>query len=108
MMKVKVTHKEINNKYNNIIRVGYSDLQHLLKYEEPFAYSSGVYGWSCDYYNINGTIIKTGYNTMGKNLSYKLVKTYDDLARTLDCKDAIDNLLDMFIADVVEAGHHED
>lgn len=79
-MKLKATKKEILNGYNKVLRIGYCDLQHLLNYESPFAYSAGVYGWNCDYYNIDGTIISTGYSPIGQDVDYNLIKEYNKKA----------------------------
>lgn len=73
-MKLKATYKEIKQSNSKIIRLGYCEVQTLLRYHEPFAYSCGVYGWNCDYYQIDNTIICTGYRPIG-NLSIK----YDDI-----------------------------
>lgn len=64
--------------------MGYCEGQNLLNYRSPFAYSCGVYGWSCDYYDVNGVLISTGYqpisskNTLEPN--YKLIREFDDKA----------------------------
>lgn len=83
-MKVKVTRKEILNKYNNIIRVGYCQAQYLLSCEDAVAYSSGINGWACDYYDIDGIIISTGYAPIGKEADYNTIKKYNNEARLLD------------------------
>lgn len=67
MSKQLVTKKHIKEMGFPIITAGYCHLQTLLKHSEPFAYSKGVYGWSCDYYIVNYAvgkfaIISTGYN----------------------------------------------
>lgn len=64
-MKCKTTAKAIRANYGSrILSIGYCDAQALLRYETPFAYSSGVYGWNCDYYDIDGVCIATGYRGM--------------------------------------------
>lgn len=60
MNKIKATKKDMRTNYY-IISVGYCKLQNLLRREEPIAYSVGQYGWDCDYYEIDGVIISTGY-----------------------------------------------
>lgn len=64
-MKFKTTKKNIMENYNTIISVGYCNLSYLLQYEQPIAYSAGSAGWSCDYYDIDGVIISTGYAPIG-------------------------------------------
>lgn len=77
-MKIKTTKKEIKNRAGAIIKLGYCKLQNLLgNYAEPFAYSSGIYGWSCDYYNIDGVIISTGYDPIGEEVNGDLVREYE-------------------------------
>ena len=86
MNKIKATKKEMKQNYK-ILGIGYCDLQYLLSYQKPVAYSSSrMYGWLCDYYNINGVIISTGYNHIDtKNMKddYALVKEYEQKARKL-------------------------
>lgn len=82
-MKLKTTKKQIKNNYNKIYSIGYCNAQFLLEYLSPFAYSSGVYGWSCDYYKIDDICISTGYNPIGENINYDLVRKYDDKANKI-------------------------
>ena len=84
MEKYKVTKKVIRQSYDKILSIGYCDLQHLLKYETPFAYSTRAEGWACDYYNIDGVIISTGYAPIGKNIDYEITHRYDDMGKQLD------------------------
>jgi hypothetical protein len=86
-MKFKTTAKEIKNNYHYIIGVGYCELQSLLAHTSPIAYSSGIYGWNCDYYEIitacNRVLICTGYrNIISKNtkVDYKTIQTYENKA----------------------------
>jgi len=93
-MKYKTTAKAIKEGYYKIISVGYCDLQDLLSYKSPTAYSSGYYGWNFDVYDIDGVAIVTGYRGMpSKNskASYTLVKEYEDKSRgkTAEEKDAL-------------------
>ena len=87
-MKLKTTKKQIReNTRGNLYSVGYCALDCLLRDVSPFAYSSGVYGWSCDYYqlSVNGhkVIISTGYSPIGKSIDYKMTREYDNLASKL-------------------------
>jgi hypothetical protein len=82
MNKVRVTKMEMRTNYN-IIKASYCRLQNLLNYEKAIAYSAGINGWSCDYYDINGVIISTGYAPIASdntNASYELMRDYDDRA----------------------------
>lgn len=84
-MKFKTTQKAVKEGYRNIIKVGYCDLQYLLYYKNPVAYTSGVYGWNADIYEIGrGSVICTGYRTFGDiRPDYKLVREYDKKAEKI-------------------------
>lgn len=86
-MKLQTTKANIRNNFGTILTVGYCELQYLLNYCSPFAYSAGSYGWNCDFYQpsfkYSGVCIATGYNTErlgGKRVSYELVKEYEQKA----------------------------
>ena len=76
-MKIKVTKKYIRENSNKIIKLHYCEAQTLLRYENPFAYSTRIYGWSCDYYDVNGVIISTGYSPIGDNVDHELISEYE-------------------------------
>jgi hypothetical protein len=84
-MKYKTTAKELKEGYHTIISVGYCELQFLLKYENPVAYSKGVYGWNFDVYDFEGVAIVTGYRGMPSKNSkmdiYYLAREYDKKAQ---------------------------
>ena len=84
-MKHKTTAKAIRANYpqNLILNVGYCGAQNLLRYEEPTAYASGVYGWNFDLYEVEGLAIVTGYRgtPASKNFDYKILKKYEDKAQ---------------------------
>lgn len=115
-MKFKATKKEMRQ-YNKIISIGYGDAQYLLSNQSPIAYSAGVYGWSCDYYDIDGILISTGYqplkakNTSDTTENYNLLLKLDKQAREISHnykidyekqKKQIDKLLSKFIGEVVQ------
>lgn len=65
-MKFKTTKKAIMNGYPRVLSVGYCDLQFLLYYKSPIAYTSGVNGWGADIYQITDSFaIATGYSPFG-------------------------------------------
>ena len=76
-MKLKTTKTQIKNNFNTIISIGYCNVQYLTYYKNPFAYSSGVNGWACDYYEIENVCLSTGYNPIGQNVDYNLVRKYE-------------------------------
>lgn len=82
-MKLQTTKKAINSNFSKIIRIGYCDLQNLLEYSTPFAYSAGLYGWACDYYEIDNVCISTGYQPIGKHVNYELIKEYETKAEKI-------------------------
>ena len=83
-MKLKVTKKAMRGE--EMYRVGYCDLQHLLRDQQAFAYSAGVYGWACDYYQVGNIYISTGYSPIGKVIDSELVRKYDKMARAITGK----------------------
>ena len=86
MKKIKITMTEARQNHR-ILSVGYCELQGLLEHQEPVAYSCGVYGWNCDYYDIDGVTICTGYRTIKtKNViepDYETIRKYEDVARAI-------------------------
>ena len=99
MNKIKVTKREMKQNYK-ILSVGYCDMQYLLAYETPISYSAGVYGWSCDYYYIQGVVISTGYSPISsKNMKddYKLIKEYEAKAKSCDTREETQKLLNELI-----------
>lgn len=85
-MKLRATKKEMREGYDKVLRIGYCNAQNLLWDEEPFAYSAGRYGWCCDYYDINGVLISTGYapiESKGMRSDYKRIREYEARAERL-------------------------
>lgn len=86
MGKIKLTKSILNTDYWNILGTGYCNLQYLLKFQEPFAYSTRAEGWACDYYNVNNLLISTGYAPMKSKRvksSWELEHEYDEAARKI-------------------------
>lgn len=68
-MKYSTTAKALREGARNLRSAGYCDLQYLLTNHNPVAYTSGVYGWNFDVYEVYGLTICTGYRGMpGKHL----------------------------------------
>lgn len=83
-MKYKTTKKAIQSNYRNIIRVGAAELYYLLKFTEPVAYTSGVYGWNADVYDCDNVAIVAGYRPFGNiTPDYDVVKKYNQLGREI-------------------------
>lgn len=94
-MKLKTTKSNVKENYYRILSIGYCDAQYLLKYKHAFGYSTRVEGWACDYYDIDGVCISTGYSPLAdKNMKYdyKVVREYEEKAISAT-KDEIDVLL---------------
>lgn len=105
-MKFKVTKKEMRQSGRDILKIGYCNAQFLLRGFDPVAYSERREGWACDYYDINGVYISTGYDPIGAKVDYDLIREYDkkaeaiwrDYSRTYEDQEAAVNaLLDDFI-----------
>lgn len=83
-MKKKITRNDMKMWYNDIIKIGYCNAQHLLYCNVPQYYNYGVYGWNYDVYDFGNTAICTGYRPIGNiNAPYEIVRKYDDMARTI-------------------------
>lgn len=116
MSKYKISKKEMYSSYDYIISVPYCELQHLLAFEQEFAYSAWQQ-WNCDYYDVDGILICTGYNPIKAKRSkscYEINHKYDEKARELTSKPYINeeeynnrklmvrNLLKKYIDEVIK------
>lgn len=106
-MKFKTTEKAIKANYSKIIKVSYCNLQHLLQYETPIAYTCGSSGWKADIYEFNGIALVTGYQPFGNiSVDYDLCEEYEEKAQEIinsrisrpDTK--LKKLINLFIIDV--------
>ena len=110
MQKYKTTFKQIKNNNPKVINIGYCAAQYLLYFNNPTAYSSGTYGWNCDFYQLTPAIvIATGYRTGGKLVEYAIVEKYDNLAAEIignktiswdEKKSLANELLEKFVKEV--------
>lgn len=73
-MKFRVAKREMRNQGLPIIAINYCGLGNFMNMFEPFAFSSGKYGWCCDYYQFNNAIISTGYSPIGIEPDEKAVE----------------------------------
>ena len=86
MLKLKATKKTMRDGYRKIISIGYCDAEAILNYQNPIAYSTRVEGWACDYYDVNGVLLSTGYSPLSnKNTKdgYKVIREYNAKAREI-------------------------
>ena len=80
-MKTRVIRKDIIDNYSNILNLGGACIN-LLRYETPFAYNAGKYGWNWDAYYINGVILINGYrNMIGERVDWDVLHEYDKRAK---------------------------
>ena len=101
-MKLKATKKQIRRNFNTILSIGYCDAQYLLDCKTPFAYSAGLNGWSCDYYQIGNICISTGYSPIGTPVDYELLRELERKAEQIkksssDREKQLDELLKQLI-----------
>ena len=108
-MKFKVTKKEMREGYDKIISIGYCKAQNLLRYQDPIAYSVGINGWACDYYDVGGVLISTGYAPIGESPDYDTLRKYEAQAAKINSdyslnyeerRMRVNDLLSEFIAEV--------
>jgi len=110
-MKFKTTKKSISSNYSRIIKISYCNAQYLLRYNEPIAYSTRSEGWACDYHEVDGVLISTGYAPIeSKNTksTYDIVRKYDDAASAIirgnsgyeEIRQQVNDLLKQFVAEV--------
>lgn len=108
MIKLKATKKVMKESYYRIVSAGYCQLDYLLMYKGPIAYSSGDNGWACDYYDIQNVLISTGYSPIAnKNTvaTYEIIHEYNLKAQKIvlgnmeyeSKKASVENLLNEFI-----------
>lgn len=112
-MKFKTTQKAIRNGYYNVISIGYCNIQSLLHYENPIAYTTCREGWACDIYEITpNTAIATGYAPFGNiHPKYEITHSYEEKARIIlydyskpfeTRRDELRNLLNEFVKEVTK------
>lgn len=113
MNKLKATKKAIVESYNNVICVGYCDLQNLLYCKSPSFYTAGTYGWNCDVFDFGSTAICTGYRPFGNaSAPVGLITYYEKQAEPIahnrerlswaERKQKLDELTYQFIDDVLD------
>lgn len=83
-MRVKVSKQQVLKNNYRILSIGYCELQGLLKNSKSYLYSSGVYGWACDYYEFDGLIISNGYSPIGSSIDYKIIRSYEAKANKIN------------------------
>lgn len=80
--KIRITKKVAKAASQTLLSVGYCRIQTLIMHLQPYAYSAGVYGWSCDYYALNDkVVISTGYRPIGHPIDTTLCDKYEAAAQ---------------------------
>jgi hypothetical protein len=82
-MKYKTTQKAVKGNFSKVFAVGYCGLASLLHFEQPRAYTCGVYGWNADIYEFGGVAIVTGYRPFGEDVPASIVRKYEEQARAI-------------------------
>ena len=82
---MKTTKTKIMNEYKNVIQVGYCELQNLLRLKVRKNFTSGVYGWNADIFQVDyNTVIVTGYRPFGNvRPNYDLTEKYENEAKKI-------------------------
>lgn len=82
-MKHKIARREIKERFNVVISVGYCNLQTLLVDVDARYYLTRVEGWAADVYRVGrDAVIVTGYAPFGNVVpSYELQRKYETAAR---------------------------
>ena len=86
MAKVQTTQKAIKEAYQNVIAVGYCNLQSLLDffYDKERYYTVRREGWGSDVYDFGNVAISTGYAPFGNvRPNYELTQKYEHKAQEL-------------------------
>lgn len=82
-MKYKTTQKAVKGTFSKVFAVGYCGLSNLLRFEEPRAYTCGVYGWNANIYDFGGVAVVTGYRPFGQDVPATIVRKYEEQARAI-------------------------
>ena len=82
-MKYRTTKSDVMNGYGYVFRTGYCNLQNLLAYESPVAYTCGVYGWNADIFQFDGFAIVTGYRPFGSDIPREVRNRYERKAESI-------------------------
>ena len=111
MMKFKASRKMVMANYHTVIEVGYCGVQFLLRHKNPIAYTSGVYGWNSDIYDMGkGVAIVTGYRPFGNvHPNYDIVNSFEEKAKNIcdnvpyeERSGVLDILINGFIKEVTK------
>jgi len=112
MWNVRITEKQIRECFDKVIFVGADNLHCLLGHLEKSGYTSRVYGWNADVYNVRyGVCILSGYRYNMKVIrpDYGLIEKYENKAIELrntykfdDIAHRKDELIQEFVNEVLK------
>ena len=113
MMRVQVTKRDVMNQNSFVIRVGYCDLQYLLRFKDSQFYTAGMYGWNADVYQVSSNVvIVTGYRPFGNvKVEFGILRGFEDRAKAIlkdyslkyeEQAEALDELLSEFLQVVLK------
>lgn len=111
-MTKQITKETARATYPHIIKVGEGVLHNLLRHEQPKAYTTDMYGWDADVYEIDGIAIVTGYKPFGNQPSNELVDRYEGTAKEIrnmwlpevETKELLHTLAVEFVNEAVKEG----
>lgn len=74
MYNTRVTRNMLTDK--PVLKIGYCAAHYLLSDLQRVGYMSGVYGWNCDVYDVEGVYILTGYrfSVSGKYVNHDILE----------------------------------
>ena len=108
-MKERTTRKNVMQSHDVIVKVGYCNLQFLLKHENEQFYTTRVEGWGANIYSFGSIAIVTGYAPFGNvSPSWDITNSYEKRAIAIDSSDMnyenkmieTKKLLNEFLADM--------
>ena len=85
-MTIKITRKEITERFPHVYRCGYCDLQNIFYKDEAVFYNCGVYGWNFDVFCDwgQGVAITTGYRNMtGDRIPSEIIAKYSAIGKEI-------------------------
>ena len=99
---IQTTKRSVMNGYSRVLAIPYCQLWNLLRYEDPIAYTCGMYGKNADIYIFDNTVISTGNRPFGRHVDYKLIESFDKLAESKKTKEEVSALIKEFIKEAVK------
>ena len=108
-MLTEITRNQVLKDYKNIIMLGNSEMETLLKWDKVALYVTRTEGWAADVHVVDGTAIVTGDAPFGNiSVAPLTIKRYEEYAQDItnsndrweDKRDACRSLLVKFVREV--------